>query len=401
VNEQLKTLRPVWAPGAIIATAAFLVWLGQSLPASLSGLRTAGPYAVLGAGLVLAWWFNRGRSFVIAASLAGAFAASSHWPPWDSKAVYAALVVLVPLNAALALKLPERGARYRAAYGWLALLAAEALLLAWIGAAHGRAPVDEWWLLRSPPTPPAGRLAFGAAFACAVWRAWPDFKPIPVGNAAAVAAFFLAAEWAAAPGTYALFMSASGLVLVVALLNESHQLAFRDQLTGLPGRRALEERMRSLGPRYAIGMVDVDHFKQFNDTHGHDVGDQVLKLVGGRLSEVEGGGIAYRYGGEEFSVLFPGSNVTEAERALDAIRASIENYRMTVRGSDRPKAADEGARRRRPGPSATVADKVLSVTVSIGVAAPSGEYATPRAVLKAADEALYRAKKAGRNRVST
>jgi diguanylate cyclase (GGDEF)-like protein len=393
VNERLKLLRPAWVPGAIMAVVVAALWIGRPLPESLSGLRSAGPYATLAAAVALTWWFNRGRSFVIAISLLGAFAA---WNAWHTKPVYTALVALVPLNALLALIAAERGARYRAAYGWLALLAVEAVLVAWIGARAPALAVDEWWLLRSPPTPVIGRLAFGAAFACAVWRAWPDFKPIPVGNAAAIAAFFLAAEWAPSAGAYAVFMGATGVLLVAALLQESHQLAFRDQLTGLPARRALEERMRSLGERYAIGMVDVDHFKQFNDTHGHDVGDQVLKLVGGRLAQVDGGGIAYRYGGEEFSVLFPGSTIAEAQRALEAIRASIETYRMAVRGADRPKQADQGAKRR----GERAVDKVLSVTVSIGVAEPADQHATPRAVLKAADEALYRAKQSGRNRVS-
>jgi diguanylate cyclase (GGDEF)-like protein len=289
----------------------------------------------------------------------------------------------------------ERGAKYRASYAWIALLAAEGALLYWLGTVHQRWSFDTWWL-RSPPTPLVARLVFGAAFAAAVWRAWPDFKPIPVGNAGAIATFFIAAEWAASSGVYALFVAASGLILIIALLQESHQLAFRDQLTGLPGRRALDERLRSVGSDYAVGMVDVDHFKQFNDTHGHDVGDQVLRLVGGRLAQVDGGGIAYRYGGEEFCVLFPHSDIAAAERALEAIRGSIETYRMAVRGADRPKQADEGAKRR--GESAS--EKVLSVTVSIGVATPSKDHATPHEVIKAADQALYRAKKGGRNRVS-
>jgi diguanylate cyclase (GGDEF)-like protein len=391
VNERLTHWKPVWAPAAILAMSALVVWMGSPLPQSLSGLRTAGPYAALIAALALAWGFNRGRSFVIAASLLGGFAA---WSAWPTKPVYTALVVLVPVNALLAMLAPERGARYRAAYGWCALLAAEALALWWIGERGAAFAVDQWWLLRSPPTPVVGRLAFGAAFACAVWRAWPDFKPIPIGNAAAIAAFFLAAEWAQSAGAYSVFISATGVLLIAALVQESHQLAFRDQLTGLPARRALEERMRSLGERYAIGMVDVDHFKQFNDTHGHDVGDQVLRLVAGRLAQV-GDGIAYRYGGEEFSVLFPGSTIAAAERSLEAIRGSIETYRMAVRGADRPKLAEEGARRR----GDKSVEKVLSVTVSIGVAEPTDQHATPRAVLKAADEALYRAKKGGRNRV--
>ena len=392
--EQLRALRPLWVPGGILAAAALLVWVGKPLPATLIGLRTAGPYAALTVALALAWWFNRGRSFVIAASLAGAFAA---WQAWHHPAIYTAGVVLLPMNAALAMLLRERGARYRAAYAWLALLAIEGLLLAWIGASPQRGSLELWWL-RSPPTPFIGRLLLAAAFALALWRAWPEFKPIPVGNAGAIAAFFLAAEWAPSPGAHALFMGAAGLVLIVALLQESHHLAFRDQLTGLPARRALDERLRSIGRRYAVGMVDVDHFKQFNDTHGHDVGDQVLRLVAGRLAGVDGG-IAYRYGGEEFCVLFPGLRMRDAERALEAIRGSIERYRMAVRAPDRPKRAEEGAKRRGRITTDLASEKALSVTVSIGVARPlNGQ--PPREVLKAADEALYRAKRAGRNRVS-
>ena len=390
--EALRGARPLWVPGGILAAASFLLWLGQPLPLSLSGLRSAGPYFTLTAAVALAWGFNRGRAFVLAASLLGAFTA---WQFWHHKAVYTAIVLLVPLNAVVVMLYDDRGARYRAAYAWVGLLAAEMFVLMWVAAAQNRW-LYEPWFLRSPPTPLLGRLMCAAAFAAAVWRTWPDFKPIPIGNAAAVAAFFLAAEWATSPGAYALFMAAAGIVLIVALLQESHQLAFRDQLTGLPGRRALDERMRSLGERYVIGMVDVDHFKQFNDTHGHDVGDQVLRLVGGRLEEIGGGGVAYRYGGEEFSVLFADGGMNEAQAALDAIRSSIETYKMVVRGADRPKAAEEGAKRR----GAASLEKVLSVTVSIGLAAPSEKHRTPREVIKAADEALYRAKKAGRNRVS-
>jgi GGDEF domain-containing protein len=381
--------------------AALLVWIGHPrLPESLIGLRGAGPAVLLLVAVGLALWFNRGRSFVAALSILAGFAA---YEVFHQKAVYTALVVLVPLNVLLAMVRPDRGARYRASYDWLLLLAAEALLVLWIGAAgksrfSGTAwlsLLDQWWL-RSPPTPFVGRLAFAAAFAAAVWRAWPDFKPVPVGNAVAILAFFIAAEWVGSSGTYAVFMAACGLILVAAVMQESHQLAFRDQLTGLPGRRALEERLRSLQGGYAIAMVDVDHFKKFNDTHGHDVGDQVLKLVGRRLAKVGRGGTAYRYGGEEFSVLFPQAGLGEAEHALESIRDSIEKYRMAIRGPDRPKKGEEGMKLRGEG----LPEKVLSVTVSIGVAAPSAEARTPQQVIKAADAALYRAKQGGRNRVS-
>ena len=298
----------------------------------------------------------------------------------------------MPLNVLLSMLRPERGARYRASYGWFLLLAAEAVLFY---VTSKSSPDLSHWALRSPPVPLIGRIAFAAACAAAVWRAWPEFKPLPVGLIGALVAFYIAETWIDAPGIYAAFTAAGGLILIGSLLQESHQLAFRDPLTGLPGRRALEERLRALGGHYAIAMVDVDHFKKFNDTHGHDIGDQVLKLVGGRLSSAANSGVAYRYGGEEFSVLFPGASVDDAAKELEDIRHAIETYKMAVRSSDRPKKADEGAKRRGEGGS----EKMLSVTVSIGVAGPKNG-ATPHQVIKAADEALYRAKQGGRNRVS-
>ena len=84
-------------------------------------------------------------------------------------------------------------------------------------------------------------------------------------------------------------------------------------------------------------MADVDHFKNFNDTHGHDIGDQVLKLVAARLAEVEGGGRAFRYGGEEFCVIFDGRTAAQALPHLEAIRASIEDYQMAIRSEERPR----------------------------------------------------------------
>jgi diguanylate cyclase (GGDEF)-like protein len=367
-------------------------------------LRDLGPYAVLGIACAFAFWFNRGRAFVLAASLFLAYSAfhvASRYPGFASVAVYTAIVMLVPLNALGALLLPERGVSHHRNYRWLLVVAVEVLLIVWIAAA-GTSPLSgsawhaalEHPLLKSPPTPWLGRLLFAAAFVAAVWRAWPRNGPLDIGLAATVASFFIACEWARTPGAFGAFLSTAGIVLVVALLQESHRMAFGDELTGLPARRALEEALASLGPNYAVAMVDVDHFKQFNDKHGHDVGDQVLKLVGGQLALVEGGGRAFRYGGEEFSVLFASGGVREALPHLEKVRKAIEGYGMAVRRDDRPRDLKEGSVRRGQGEIETV----LSVTVSIGVA--DARYGAPDKVVRAADEALYRAKQAGRNRVS-
>jgi diguanylate cyclase (GGDEF)-like protein len=351
---------------------------------------------VLGVALGVALWFNRGRSFVLSASLLLGWAALN-LPP-ASRAVFVAVTLLVPLNALIASALRERGARYGMAFSWLVLFAVEVVLVLWLRALALPDSLTENWALRSPPVPLVGRVMFAAAFAAAVWRAYLEPRPLQTANAAALVAFFIGAYWAdpEKPGIFAAFMTAAGVMLLVGLLQESHRLAFRDELTGLPGRRALDERLRTLGDQYAVAMVDVDHFKKFNDTHGHDIGDQVLKLVAGRLAQIDGGGIAYRYGGEEFCVLFPDNDLRRATRHLESMRASIERYKMAVRGPDRPRNPHDPSRLRLNKP----AEKTLSVTVSIGVAQPGAALRTAAQVLKAADEALYRAKQAGRNRVS-
>jgi len=409
----LRVFRPVLAPAAILLAAVLALVAGPTLPPSLSGLKTLGPYVVLLLGTGMGAWFNRGRAFIALASLLAAFAGYSlalelGAASFAARAVFTAATILVPLNFLLALVLPERGVSHHFNYRWLMLAVVETLFVAWIASA-GRTSLSgtvwqdllEHWLLRSPPTPLLGRLLFAAAFVAAAARARPrvpatETRPLDIGQAGALLAFFIACEWVDAPGAFGAFMTAAGAILLVSLLQESHRLAFSDELTGLPSRRALEERLHGLGPVHAIAMLDVDHFKNFNDTHGHDIGDQVLRLVSTRLAQAAGGGTAYRYGGEEFCILFPELRLAEALPHIEKIRADIAAYQMAVRGEDRPKNPEAGTRLRH----LRSADKTLSVTVSIGVAEPDSQRPTPAEVLRAADQALYRAKEAGRNRVS-
>ena len=195
-----------------------------------------------------------------------------------------------------------------------------------------------------------------------------------------------------------LFLMAGGLTLGLSLVETSYAMAYRDGLTGLPARRGLMRDLEALGSLYAAAMVDVDHFKKFNDRHGHDVGDQVLRMVAAQLEKTPGGGRAYRYGGEEFTLLFPGKTREEALPHAEADRKAVEAATFTLRHWRRPrkKPVDAGAWKfpgtRRP--------RRLNVTVSVGIADSAGADPAPEAVLKKADQALYRAKKAGRNRVA-
>jgi diguanylate cyclase (GGDEF)-like protein len=419
-------LKAIAMPLAVLVIAGIAASISHRLSSSLGNFEEFGPYAVLLIGTAIALWFNRGRAFIALISLLVAFIAfrislAFGRDDFPVRAVLTAAAIFVPANILLVLLLPERGIVHFRNYRWLLLGLAEVLITAWIATA-GHTPLSgtawhaalEHWLLKATPTPLLGRLLIVAAFVVALVRAWNHRLPLDVGMAGAIVAFFIACEWPNLTVVYGVFVFAAGAMLLLAVLQESHRMAFRDELTGLPGRRALQERLVALGPSFTIAMVDVDHFKKFNDTHGHDVGDQVLRMVGARLAEVDGGGKAFRYGGEEFAVLFADMQLEEALPFLDALRQSIENYKMSVRTEQQRRSDARRDKDRRTMTKSAFAlahpdapplrsnrAESLSVTVSIGAAQRTELLDTPDVVIRSADEALYRAKGAGRNRVST
>ena len=187
---------------------------------------------------------------------------------------------------------------------------------------------------------------------------------------------------------FALLLSHYLLVVVI----DSYYLAYRDELTGIPSRRALNQFALSLGRKYCVAMLDIDHFKKFNDNYGHDIGDQVLKLVAAKIMKVSSGGRAFRYGGEEFTIVFPRKSLADAEAALEQVRQTIADYKIIIR---HPVRKSKKSRREQQSDNT----KSVSVTISIGLAnKDQGQHF--EAVVKEADQALYRAKRKGRNNVS-
>ncbi len=170
----------------------------------------------------------------------------------------------------------------------------------------------------------------------------------------------------------------------VKLRDQLRDQSIRDPLTGLFNRRYMletcnREFSRARRTRQAISLVsiDVDHFKKFNDNHGHDAGDTVLGAVGGCLeTSFRNEDVPCRFGGEEFLVILPGATLEEAARRAEELRCKVEALVVRYVEKNLPK-----------------------ITVSIGVAAFPDAGDDPQVVMKAADEALYRAKDGGRNRV--
>jgi len=189
--------------------------------------------------------------------------------------------------------------------------------------------------------------------------------------------------------SFSIFLSAAGLMLIIGIIEDSYSMAYLDELTGIPSRRALREDLMKLGNKYVLAMVDIDFFKKFNDTYGHDVGDDVLKLVASNLVQVTGGGKAFRYGGEEFTILFPGKSINDVIPHLENLREQVSKS-----GYTRKSSKAQTSKSKRGGSSQ------LFVNISIGVCEKSSKYKDSNEVMKGADKALYRAKKKGRNCVS-
>jgi diguanylate cyclase (GGDEF)-like protein len=190
------------------------------------------------------------------------------------------------------------------------------------------------------------------------------------------------------------FHITAGLILIVTNIEASFFMAYNDELTGLPGRRSLNESMLNLGKKYAIAMMDIDHFKKFNDKYGHKTGDDVLKVVAARLKEISGRAKVYRYGGEEFTAVFQGKSAKDSIQHLENFRKTLASSQLVVRLRSRKKST---AIKRGPGPIDK--QKKVRISISIGVAEPGKHHPTPEKVIKAADKALYKAKRTGRNRV--
>jgi diguanylate cyclase (GGDEF)-like protein len=190
--------------------------------------------------------------------------------------------------------------------------------------------------------------------------------------------------------SFILFSILSSLIVISALLKDVYTMSYIDTLTQIPGRRALEEAFLKLGSTYTIAMVDIDFFKKFNDKYGHDVGDDVLKLIAQQLKEVKGSGEAFRYGGEEFTLLFANKTADETLLYLEEVREAIAKRAFIPRNKNRPK--EEPKNKIKPKKT-----KAVTLTVSIGVANSPKNGKNPQDIMKCADLALYKAKESGRN----
>jgi diguanylate cyclase (GGDEF)-like protein len=400
MDSALRKLASVAVPEGLVLLVVVVLLQFDGIREPLSALSSYYPYAIIAIGLLLAWRFGQSQilfSLLVVVLVERTLAFTDSGDRADG--VFQVLAFLLPLNLVTFARLRERSLLTKSsAIRAGAILVQAILVFVFVRMDTVTAVLETQdglpeWLFSWTPIGYIGLVTFGGVFTLLVVRQVLDPTAAGRGFLWALLAAFIALNTTG--DTRTIYFATAGLILVVAVIETSYSMAFRDGLTGLPSRRALDEALTRIGGKYAVAMVDVDNFKKLNDTYGHDTGDQVLRMVAARLSKVSGSGRAYRYGGEEFAILFPRLSVDEILLFLEAARQEIEETKFKLRGADRPKKTPKEPKRTgRRG-------KRVSVTVSMGVAEPTKENWTPLEVIEAADQALYRAKEGGRNRIES
>ncbi len=410
-------MKALLMPGIFLLLVAVLLHSGWFLPGAALALYAF--WAATMAGVLLSWRFHSSRIFwclvvvCLAEQLMSHFAAGT-----AAKTAATALLcagVLVPLDLVIFSFPQEKGFTFASLSPAALFLFIQSVIVAVICRPEPLAVAHKLshHVRATAPLPLAVQLCFSAGAIIFLIRYVLFRKPVESGLLWSLAATFLALRFAGDGWIATAYFATAAIILASAVVETSYLLAYHDELTALPSRRAFNDALLRLTPPYSIAMVDIDHFKRCNDTYGHDTGDQVLRLVASKLARVAGGGQPYRCGGEEFAILFSGKTTQDVLEHLEELRCEVEAGRLRLRGQDRrqqPRGPDRRNQRKagrgRTGHAIrqltqSQAPSEISVTVSIGVATSKLEKASPEEIVQAADKALYRAKAAGRNRIET
>ena len=388
-------------PDGLLFAVAWIVLSGVWVVPGLATAAKVAPPMVAALALLITWRFHRGRFFFAILALAVAERAYTYWggPAAYQDSVRDLAAMCLSVTFLLLNWLPEKGVWSRSGILRFALVMGQAGLAALLillghdtlrtALGYQIVGADTDWAIVGQPALLVSTLAVLALGVDILWRR----QALGLGFFWALLAGLSGLVYAQPATPQAtLYFVAAGCILIVSAIEAAFSMAYRDELTGLPGRRALNELLDRLSGDYSIAMLDIDFFKKFNDRYGHEAGDQVLRMVAARMLKVSGGGRPFRYGGEEFTIVFSGREKGDAFPHLEDLRQRIGGAGFAIRAGNRP--------RKKPKKKTKSEARQVKVTVSIGVSDSKGGAVQPGEVVKAADKALYRAKRDGRNRVN-
>ncbi len=358
------------------------------------------PVLALAAGVITVWRYQRDRLLVgivllVLANL-GVWYATGAAVGSAGGVLFESVALLVPLNFLAFAWMDEQWVFTRVGRIRLGIVLLQAALVALVSLTQG--------------------IALPASFAIELvpgsWLTWTSLSQ-PTLLAAAAAISILAVRVVLAPNatnrgllwstvssvlalqsaeTATFFFATAVLILTVSAHETAYAREKRDQLTRLLPRNFFEQALHSLRGSFSIAVVDIDHLHTFNARYGRDAGDEALRRIGTLLKHVGRGGTAYRYGGDEFAVIFPKKTVDQVAPRLGRICKKIERKRIAFADKDRPATGLAESE------SKSGKEKAY-LTVSIGIAQKTIHIIDPQEVVGEADQAAYQAKTQGGNRV--
>ncbi|MEH6403895.1 MAG: GGDEF domain-containing protein [Sneathiella sp.] len=403
-----STLDKVFLPLLLLGVAFAALFIPQMIGELPAQIPVYVPIGLVLVGGVLAWRFGHGNLALVLGLLMACYLGlhlveqNPHIKQYG-RILYAGMAVLLPLNVMLLAVAEERGLLGLWGLAKISLIVVQASALFWISTVSPQTLQDavdglfqyqiiDGILVQGSALPQLAIITAGVAFLVLTLRLFISSSPVSGGYWGVLIISMIGLNFVTDSFRADVFLITAMAVVTLSILQIVYRMAFVDELTEIPSRRALFADMKKLRQSYAVAMCDIDHFKKFNDTYGHDTGDQVLRMVAAQLSKVAGGGKAYRYGGEEFTILFPHRNVKSSAKYLEQVRQRVEDADFQIRSKDRPKSKPKDNKQK-------AKNKTVSVTVSIGFAGSKKSTKSPHEILKRADAALYKAKEAGRNQI--
>ncbi len=391
----------------LLCSYIFLDLLSKPLPYVIHIILPYLPYVIFFIGMVVSWIFHHSREFNLFLLFTIIYISLNNyiWVPEskvDFEFAHLLVVSLIPINYLLNFLLQERGILNQYGIRRFVILAAQLYFIAWI-LEHPVPEIKNFLMLSyfehnifklTSITQPliAALIITGLII---FYRLLKKPSTLVSGIFSSFLAITAAVHFYQQPQLAIIFTILAGMLIIITITTNAYSLAYLDELTNLPSRRAMVQSISTLGKNYCIGMVDVDHFKKFNDTYGHDIGDQVLKKLASQLRQVRGGK-AFRYGGEEFVVVFANKDLHEARLFCQELCENVATNPFVLRSKKRPKTKQQEAD---PNYKQNE-DKLLRITISIGLSERTDDHVTSEEVIKQADNALYIAKKKGRNQVA-
>lgn len=395
-----KSFYPLIMPVFLFGIAFALLFQIDTMPEIIIDVLDFLPYIVAGIGILLAWWFDSSRAvfalFMIVSGYAMLWLCFPDGFEDDvfSSVGFSAYCFLLPLNLLVFSFLEERGiltfcGRIRIGAILLQFLLIAVIITGGFGQLDTESTLyiqqtaSNWLNIKIFPfsnqtfLPHISLIAFLFVLIVFFIKTSITCKPMDSGFLGAIISTAAGLHFVGNSSGVAIFFCLATFMLVSAVIQDSYRMAFIDELTELSGRRALIKDMKKLGSKYSIAMGDIDFFKKFNDTYGHQAGDEVLRQVSQMLKKsVKPTDLAARYGGEEMVIILSDADINNAVLIAERICKTIAERKFEL-----------------------IKERMVNVTISLGVASYPIHGKTSTELIEFADKGLYRAKENGRNQV--